>query len=34
MKPKSSDVHDTEFLEITMRILMEEREFLEEIGRL
>ena len=34
MKPKSSGVHDSEFLEIAMRILKEEREFLEQIGRL
>jgi hypothetical protein len=34
MKPKNSSVRDSKFLQVTMRILKREREFLEKIGRL
>ncbi len=34
MKSKNSGVRDSEFLEVTMRILKEEKEFLEKIGML
>ncbi len=34
MKPKNSDVRDSKFLKVTMRILKREREFLEKVGRL
>ncbi len=34
MKSESSDMIDSEFLEVAVRILEEERKFLEQIGRL
>ena len=34
MKPKTSSVRDSKFLQVTMRILKREKEFLEKIGRL
>jgi len=34
LRLESSDAHDSEFLQIAMRILEEEREFLEQIGKL
>ena len=34
IKPKNSTVRDSKFLQVTMRILKREREFLEKIGRL
>jgi len=34
MKPKNSSVRDSKFLQVTMRILKREKEFLEKIGRL
>ena len=34
MKPKDSSARDSKFLQVTMRILKREKEFLEKIGRL
>ncbi len=34
MKPKNSGVRDSKFLQVTMRILKREKEFLEKIGKL
>jgi len=34
MESGDSDAHDSELLEIIMRIIEEDREFLEQIGRL